>query len=62
MVVVWVATARWQFPWSSRDPVAVAGAVVASRAVSNVLEKRGDVVHGVGAFRVRSGEQRWRHR
>jgi len=30
MVVVWVATARWRFLWCSRDPVAMAGAVVAS--------------------------------
>ncbi|QCD87183.1 hypothetical protein DEO72_LG3g1717 [Vigna unguiculata] len=62
MVVVWVATARWQFLWCSCDPVAMAGVVVASRAVSNVLEKRGDIVHGVGAFRARNGERRRRRR
>jgi len=62
MVVVWVATARWRFPLCSRDSVAVGGAVMASRDVSNVLEERGDVVHGVGAFRARSGEQRQRRR
>jgi len=60
MVVVWVMTAMWRFPWCSHDPIVVVSAVVASRAISNVTEKWGDALHSVGAFRARRGERRRR--